>query len=86
MKYKVNIEGGFTGFLREYEGEINLGPNGKKALLEAMKPVTAKRNQRLRDGLLYRIRLEDGDNVYHADFYGPNLPNSVRDFMGKIKA
>lgn len=86
MKYKVNIEGGFTGLLREYEGEINLGPKDEVALLEAMKSVPTERNQRLRDGLLYQIRLEDGDIVYHGDFYGPNLPNSVRDFMGKIKA
>lgn len=85
MKYKVNIEGGFTGLLREYAGEITLEPTGEKALVEAMESKSAKRNQKLRDGLLYRITLEDGANVYQADFYGPYLPNSIRDFIDKIK-
>ncbi len=85
MKYKVNIEGGFTGLLRKYTGEITLEPVGEKALLEAMGSVSAKQNQKLRDGLLYRITLEDGDKVYKANFYGPYLPNPVRDFMDRIK-
>ncbi|MCG2459669.1 hypothetical protein K8352_02800 [Flavobacteriaceae bacterium F89] len=85
MKYQVNVEGGFTGLLREYSGEIGLGSSGVKDLLEAMESVSGERNQKLRDGLLYRITLKEGDDVYRADFYGPHLPKPIRDFIDRIK-
>jgi len=84
MKYKVIVEGGFTGISREYHGELLLTPTETASILEAMNEDVAK-NRQIRDGLDYVVELENDTKVYHRKFEENNIPLSIRKFIDKVK-
>ena len=83
MKYRVLIEGGFTGIPREYEGELALNEKERLILLKSLDNVPMP-NEQLRDALCYQLKLIDQDMVYQAQFDDSNLPMEIRKFIDTI--
>ena len=84
MKYEILIEGGFTGIPKEYTGEIELKEEAKKTLIEAFDRPSAPENGQLRDGLQYRLKLEDGDRLHEVSFTEQDLPLTIRQFIATL--
>lgn len=84
MKYKVIVEGGFTGIPREYEGELGLTPIETKSILEGMN-MGGTENQNIRDGLNYIIEIENNNKMVLRKFDEATIPQSIRKFIDKVK-
>ncbi|HET8735537.1 MAG TPA: hypothetical protein VFM69_02955 [Pricia sp.] len=84
MKYEILIEGGFTGIPKEYEGEIELREDTKQSLFEALEREKKPENTALRDGLQYRLKLSDSENVHQARYDEKNLPLRLRQFIDTV--
>lgn len=84
MKYRIKIEGGFVGTIREYNGEIFLKKSDTESILKDMTEVPAN-NENLRDGLLYNIELEKEDAIFHKAFDEGSLPLSIRNLIDHIR-
>ncbi len=84
MKYKINIEGGFTGIPKQFEGEVKLDKNKEREMLDA---VGEKRedHSHLRDGFTYTVKFTGDDGVYESQFGESNLPSSIRSFITDIQ-
>lgn len=81
MKYKITIEGGFTGIPKEYEGDIELNEAERNVLVCTMDTPVQPLNKKMRDGFLYRLKLADRDETFHMVFDDSNLPVQVREFI-----
>ncbi len=84
MKYKLLIEGGFTGIPKEYEGELTLGENDSILLLKTLDNVISKPSEQMRDGLSYHLKIVDNDKVYQALFDDSNIPMEFRKLIDTI--
>lgn len=85
MKYSVTIEGGFTGIPKEYEGIVDLEGEEEKELLSYLETAPPARNESLRDGRLYRIKLTTESRDCLAVFDDSNLPVELRSFIDKLQ-
>ena len=85
MKYKISIEGGFTGIPKEYLGEVNLDEEDENRLLHAIAGPEPKGNLQLRDGLTYKIILQTDTLARTAIYDESNVPESIRDFIKSIR-
>ncbi len=84
MKYEILIEGGFTGIPKRYAGDIDLGEKTKESLYKAFDRKPSPESSTLRDGLLYHLKLVDGEKERDARFDETNLPLSIRQFIDTI--
>lgn len=80
MKYHIEIEGGFAGISKTLEGELDLSPDEKSALLRSMEKHD-KRNEKLRDAFGYTVSLIDGERQVTANFDDTNLPKAIRNIL-----
>lgn len=86
MKYKVTIEGGFTGIPKEYEGVMDVEREKEKQLLRCLEAIPPGHNESLRDGRLYRIKLTTASRDCQSVFDDSNLPGELRSFIDRIQA
>ncbi|MBU2973037.1 protealysin inhibitor emfourin [Zobellia sp. B3R18] len=84
MKYHINIEGGFTGISRQFEGEIDLDKAKEEEMLNAL-AEKQEINSQIRDGFTYTVKLMDNNGVYESQFNESNLPSSLRTFITDIQ-
>lgn len=84
MKYNIVIEGGFANIPKTYAGYLDLG-EAEKAILELLKKEPGLGNEQLRDMLVYRITLGEGDNITEGIFDDGNIPDELRSLIDKIK-
>lgn len=84
MKYKVTIEGGFTGIPKKYLGHVELSNDEKSELVTAMKSTLSSNNVNIRDGLQYEVTLGKGTSKVKAHFNETNLPLTIREFINRI--
>ncbi|WP_276166809.1 protealysin inhibitor emfourin [Zobellia alginiliquefaciens] len=84
MKYEINIEGGFTGISKRFEGEVKLNKNEEQEMLDAVS-VKQEDHSHLRDGFTYTVKLTDEEGVYESQFNESNLPKKIRHFITDIQ-
>ncbi|MDO6517875.1 protealysin inhibitor emfourin [Zobellia uliginosa] len=84
MKYQINIEGGFTGIPKQFEGELKLDKEAEKDMLEAVS-VKREDHSHLRDGFTYTVKFSDGKEVYESQFNESNLPENLRRFITDVQ-
>lgn len=81
MKYKIRIDGGFTGFPRDYDGEVELTRPKAAALLSALEVLPETRAANWPDALHYTIEVQHGTVSRKATFSEPDMPAAIRDFL-----
>ncbi|MDC6351510.1 hypothetical protein PP178_08080 [Zeaxanthinibacter sp. PT1] len=86
MKYKVIVDGGFTGIRRTYEGDVSLDEEERKILLSALRESHLPTKPPLNDGEQYSWFLENDDDIIEAIFDEQNHPPALRKFLEQIKA
>ncbi|WP_373074371.1 hypothetical protein [Zeaxanthinibacter enoshimensis] len=86
MKYKVIIDGGFTGIRRTYEGDVSLEKEKLESLVSALKESHLPTKPPLNDGEQYRWILESDEDSIEAVFDEQNHPPALRKFLDEIKA
>ncbi|NNF19927.1 MAG: hypothetical protein HKN61_09110 [Flavobacteriaceae bacterium] len=86
MKYKVIVDGGFTGIRRTYEGDVKLKGEELQSLIAALRESHLPTKPPLNDGEQYSWFLEDDDNTIEAIFDEQNHPPALRKFLDQIKA
>lgn len=85
MKYKIRIDGGFTGFPREYDGEIKLEAQKAAELLSALETSTKKAEGGWPDALHYTIEVQHDAISRKAAFTEPGLPGVIREFLQLVR-
>jgi hypothetical protein len=84
MKYKVRIEGGFMGFPRDYEGEVQLEEEKAMELFSVMERSAKSERAGWPDAMHYTIELQHGSKTRKAAFSESGLPGSIREFLHLI--
>lgn len=84
MKYRVFINGGFANIPKEYEGELSLDEELKKAIFKAMK-TKSEPSHEIRDGFVYHLKFEEEGKQYTAVFDEKNLPDKLHEFLDFIR-
>lgn len=84
MKYKVVIEGGFTGISRKYEGEISVSDLDTHKLIDALHSGDHSRLN-IPDGQAYHVFLEENTQKYQAVFNEKSMPEEIRKLVAKAK-
>ena len=84
MKYKIIIEGGFSGISRKYEGEIEVSGSETQKLLSALNTKYTSRFN-IPDGQTYHILLEEDTKKHQAVFNEKNVPEEIRKLIAKAK-
>ena len=84
MKYKIRIEGGFMGFPRDYEGEMQLEEAMAMELLSAMERAAKSERAAWPDAMHYTIELQHGSQTRKASYAEPGLPGTIREFLHLI--
>ncbi len=85
MKYKIRIDGGFTGFPREYEGDIKLEARKAEELLLALDTSSRKVEGEWPDALHYTIEVQQDAIIRKAVFSEPGVPVVLREFLQLIR-
>lgn len=83
MKYKILVEGGFTGIPKTYEGELDLNAE-ESSLLFALMMEPEEQNEQLRDGYRYDVSLSDSDVALRASFNDSSLPQAIREILARL--
>ncbi len=84
MKYKIIIEGGFTGISRKYEGDMAVSELKAKSLFSALH-TDDKTRSNIADGQTYDISLDDNHKKYQAVFNEKNVPDEIRELIAQVK-
>ena len=84
MKYKIRIDGGFTGFPRDYDGEVELEGPKAIALLSALEASPEAGGGNWPDALHYTIEVQHGTVSRKAAFSEPDIPAAIREFLQLI--
>lgn len=85
MKYRITVEGGFTGIPKSYEGEVTIKANEARILLSALETPQKTGNPALRDSFLYRFQLSGEGKVAEGLYDDSNLPEILRTFLETIR-
>jgi len=83
MKYKILVEGGFTGIPKIFEGELDLNAEESSRLF-ALMMEPEEQNEQLRDGYRYNVSLSDSDVALSAIFNDNNLPQAIRGILARL--
>lgn len=70
---------------REYQGDIALKPGEEEKIVESLNDKPVPMNEKLRDGLVYNLKLNIGKNTFQRVFDESNIPFQLRDFIDRIK-
>ncbi|WP_339704453.1 hypothetical protein [uncultured Kriegella sp.] len=84
MKYKIVVEGGFTGITRKYEGEISVSELETSTLIDAMGHGDDSQLN-IPDGQAYQVFLQEDAQKYQAVFNEKSMPEAIRRLMAKVK-
>lgn len=85
MKYKVSIEGGFSGIPRLYQGELSWRGEDARALLGALDKAGTMGHKNWPDMQEYHIEITEGDETCQARIPESNLPRIVRKFIDAVR-
>lgn len=85
MKYRITIEGGFTGIPQFYEGEIAVKAKEAKKLFSALESPQNAANPDLRDAFLYRFQFIGEGKAARGMYDDSNLPEVLRTFLDTIR-
>ncbi len=85
MKYKIEIEGGFSGIPKKLTGKMSIDSEKSGQLIRILrKPVPQIQNAG-RDMYIYKIALKEGSQKVQAEFTDRSLPTELRSLIDDIK-
>ena len=86
MKYELHIEGGFIGIPHNYQGDIVLDHSRQEELITLLEQHIYLPNEDLRDGLVYRLKVETDSGAYQTTFDDSDMPDAIRNLIKEIKS
>ena len=82
MNYKIQVEGGFMGISKVYQGSLDLSSDEMDELIALME-LDFKKDEYLRDGLIYNVELSDENHTLMGVFDEKNVPKIFRALMSE---